>query len=225
MAKKNRVYSVFHAMDDAGQFDNNPANPSAGPVYKKQQFPRMVWHPEGKERVTKPAEEVETKSGYKLVGEQREIIYRVANNRREYDRLLLDGWHAHPAGALRAAGHEPPPVSAAEQIDDLQSQIAALQSRLRDAKEYDAATEGSHKIRHHNPQADLDDPDQGLGDEDDLPDDVMEQLNAREDDDAPDIDPHAGGAAQTAEPAVATAITPAIRRSRAAAVLTNSAEE
>lgn len=215
MARKNRVYSVFHAMDDAGIFDNNPANQSAGPIYKKQQFPRMVWHPDGEERITKPAEEVETKSGYKLVGEQREIIYRLANNRKEYDRLLNDGWHAHPAGAMRAAGHEPPPVSAAEQIDDLQSQIHALQSRLRDAKEYDTATAGARRVHHHDERAVDDDEGQGMSDpDDDLPDDVAALLGERQDDDADDIDPHAGGATPP----------PAVRKSSAAAKLTKSVE-
>lgn len=205
MARKNRIYSVYHAMDDAGTFDNNPANQSAGPVYKKQQFPRMVWHPDGEERITKPAEEIETRSGYKLVGEQREIIYRLANNRKEYDRLLNDGWHAHPAGAMAAAGHEPPPVSAAEEIDSLRSQLAAVQARLQDAVEYEDATRGSRKVRHA--AAVVDD------DEDDLPEDIADALESRIDDDVDDIDPHAGGAPP-----------PAARKSAAAAKLTAKVE-
>jgi hypothetical protein len=210
MAKKNRIYSVFHAMDDAGMFDNNPANQSAGPLYRKQQFPRMVWHPEGETRVTQEAEEIETKSGVKFVGEKREIIYRVANNRREYDRLLQDGWHAHPAGAMKAAGLEPPVVSAAEEIDSLKAQLDALKAKLRDAQEYDAATSVSRKVR-HNAMPSEDEEDDG----DDLPEDVEELLAQREDDDAPDIDPHAGGAITP---------TPAARRSTAAAKLTTKQE-
>lgn len=136
MANNNR-FTIFDVMDKKGLFEVNPANPGArdqvtgeplylGPV----EYPKMLYHPEGKTKVIREAEEMETPSGIKMVGEQRELIYEVVSNKAEESKLKAEGWHDHPAKAIAASGSEAPPMSSGQHISSLQAEIARLQAEL-----------------------------------------------------------------------------------------------
>lgn len=137
MARPQR-FTIYDMMEAKGVFDANPANAQArspdgqalyaGPV----EYPKMLYHPQGAERVTVPAEIIVTPLGPKAVGEQRELIYRVVNNEAEEQALRAEGWHTHPASALRAAGKDAPATGADMRIAELEKQLASLQKE-RDA--------------------------------------------------------------------------------------------
>ena len=99
-----------------------------------QPYPRMVYHPQGLERVVNPAEILSTPMGPKPVGEMKEIIHRVVNSKEEEEEWLGKGWHDHPAKAIAARGDEPPPTSSDTRIIDLEKQIAFLQTQLTSQK-------------------------------------------------------------------------------------------
>lgn len=133
-------HTIYDAMEANGVFDLNPANTFArdqegqslyeGPV----QYPMMFYHPEGETRVTVPGEIVLSPGGKeKLVGEQREIIWQVARDKGEGDKLKEAGWHDHPAKAIKASGGVVPPTGMNEQISDYERQIAELKKKLKNA--------------------------------------------------------------------------------------------
>ena len=107
MPQKTR-FTIYDAMEGRGVFSSNPANPGSrdndgndlytGPV----PFPKMVYHPEGEERITTPAEMVLRAGQYVPVGEQRELINKTVNNQAEFDAAIAEGWHDHPAKAVEA---------------------------------------------------------------------------------------------------------------------------
>ena len=153
---KNR-FSIFDAMENAGRFSSNPANSGArdhegkalysGPV----EFPRMVYDPKGKTRVTVPGTVEMTPYGPKEFGEQREIIWKMVSSQAEMNEALASGWHDHPAKAISASNEqetadaalqgrnpvlqEVPKISSAETISDLQEQLRKAQEALKLAEE------------------------------------------------------------------------------------------
>lgn len=128
MARRQNVrHSIYDVMEDVGVFDSNPANVSS-PEYKKAEYPRMFYHPMGEEKITRPAEIVQTPIGPQAVGEQREMIYALANDEEEEKKFRLEGWHDHPAAANIAAGRKPGfnVKSQAQRIADLEKELAML---------------------------------------------------------------------------------------------------
>ena len=140
MPRNDQRFTVYDVMERRGMFASNPANPGAhdesgastyaGPV----EFPKMFYHPEGLERVTKPAEVIATPLGPKEVGEQKVIITAVANNAEEEARLRDEGWHDHPSKALAAAGKPVPAIGSDQRIQELERQAQMLREQLELAK-------------------------------------------------------------------------------------------
>lgn len=108
MPRQNR-FTIYDALEKAGYFDLNPANSFSrnptdgsslfqGPV----EYPKMLYHPEGETRQTVAPELLSTPLGPKEVGEQRELIWQIVNSPAEEKALTSDGWHTHPAKAIRA---------------------------------------------------------------------------------------------------------------------------
>lgn len=130
---RNNRFTIYDVMDQNGVFERNPANAGSrsndgtalynGPV----QYPKMLFHPQGAEQILVPAEIIVTPLGPKAVGEQRELIYKIANNAQEEADLRAEGWHTHPSGALRAAGKDAPPTGADQRIAELERQLEGLQ--------------------------------------------------------------------------------------------------
>lgn len=146
MAQSNR-FTIYDAMDKKGLFDTNPANVQSrdsegASLYKGPiQYPKMFYHPLGETRVLKPATAEMTPFGPKMLGEQREIIHKVVHNAEEEKELRSQGWHDHPAKAIKASGKEPPPVSSETRVVDLEGQIAALQAALEEQKRFNEELE------------------------------------------------------------------------------------
>lgn len=147
------IHTVYDRLEAKGFFSANPANKNSvtadgqaayeGPV----PFPRMLYHPQGKERIVVQAELVQTPFGPQRNNEQRQLINKIVNSQAEMDKALAEGWHEHPSDAIaasltdeqKAAGILPPPKGAAAQIsrqekliEDLQKELAAL--KAADAK-------------------------------------------------------------------------------------------
>lgn len=133
MPRARNQYTVYHLMEHRGVFDENPSNACSPEYGGPQEYPKMLYHPEGKERITQAAEVLETPIGPKLVGEQREIISRVVKDAEEEAGLRAEGWHLHPAQAIAARGDEPPPTAHENQTKQLEAEIARLQ-KLVDAQ-------------------------------------------------------------------------------------------
>lgn len=127
-------FTVYDVMEAKGVFKKNSANIGAqneqgmatytGPV----QYPKMLFHPEGKERIIQQGEIINTPMGPQRIMQQREIIHQIVNSREEEDRLVAQGWHTHPANAIRASGKDAPPTGADQMIAELQRKIAELQA-------------------------------------------------------------------------------------------------
>ena len=136
MAQKHR-FTIFDALDAQGYFDANPANPGSrnteGMLYQGPvEYPKMFYHPQGDQRVTVPGEAISTPFGPKIVGEQKELIWKIAQNAEDEAKLLAEGWHDHPAKAIAAAGDPTrpvPPKPPTDRIRELEAQIAALQAQ------------------------------------------------------------------------------------------------
>lgn len=128
MARTGRAarFTIYDVMEAKGVFEDNPANASS-PQYKgPQEYPKMLYHPKGEERVTQKAEILATPMGPIRVGEQKEIIYRIVMNEEDDKSLRAVGWHDHPAKAIAASGKEAPPMTSSNRIEELEKEIARL---------------------------------------------------------------------------------------------------
>jgi hypothetical protein len=136
MARTIKRFTIYDAMEAAGHFDSNPANTYATDsvtkqsIYRKAEYPKMLFHPKGEERVSVPAEEIMTPFGPKKIGEQRELIHQVVNSPSEEQRLLADGWHPHPADAIGARTGIAPERSSDETISKLMAELEAKKAEL-----------------------------------------------------------------------------------------------
>lgn len=157
MPARGHRFSIYDALEAAGHFDSNPANPfsrdSEGlPLYKGPiQYPKMLYHPEGEERIVTVAEVISTPMGPKEVGEQRELIWKIVENAAEDKAARAEGWHDHPAKAVRvrveARIKASPQMSEKEkakllaQIPNISSgdRIAALEAELKRLQDLKAA--------------------------------------------------------------------------------------
>lgn len=131
-------FTVYDVMEARGVFRENSANADS-PEYSKSSFPKMLYHPQGLERVSKPAEVVNGPYGPKEVGEQRELVTKLARSRDEELELLAEGWHPHPALAIKAAGKPMPPMSSQQRIEDLEAKAQELEAQLEEARRLLAA--------------------------------------------------------------------------------------
>jgi hypothetical protein len=122
-------------MESQGVFDDNPANSYSSDYKGPQQYPKMFYHPEGRERVTQRAEIIATPMGPERVGELRAIINRIASDPDEEAALRTLGWHDHPAKAMKAAGKEMPPMVSLTRESELEEQIRKLTLELALAKD------------------------------------------------------------------------------------------
>lgn len=150
--KNGDRFTVYDAMEAGGYFSLNPANPNSrnkegqslytGPV----KFPMMLYHPTGEERVSVPGTKERTPYGtVELFGEQTEIISREVATEAELADAVAEGWHKHPAQAIKA-GNETwrkerglpmrpvPAISAGTRIADLEEQNRKLTELLEEAK-------------------------------------------------------------------------------------------
>lgn len=106
MPQKTR-FTIYDAMEQGGVFASNPANPGArdndgNPLYTGPvEYPKMLYHPEGEEKVVIPAEIVMTPLGPRENNEQKELIYKVVNTPEEEAEFRALGWFAHPAEAVK----------------------------------------------------------------------------------------------------------------------------
>lgn len=169
MPSSNR-FTIFDALEKAGAFDSNPANTFArdkstgatlfkGPV----EYPKMLYHPEGEQRVLVPGEWIATLNGPKLVGEQKELVWQTVDSLVEENELRSQGWHDHPAKAIRArieagvaAGTLPhsalkaiPAMSSDQRIKDLEaelSRITASRDDERSRREADAQSSVATRV-------------------------------------------------------------------------------
>lgn len=136
VTNRHRRFTIYDMMEAKGIFELNPANPDSrgengealytGPV----PYPKMFYSPKGEERVTVPAEIIVTPLGPKAVGEQRELIHKLATNAEEEAALRADGWWDHPAKSIAAGGGKAPSMGSAAKISDLEAEIAKLQLQL-----------------------------------------------------------------------------------------------
>lgn len=107
MAQRHR-HTIFDKMDYDGVFDKNPANINSRDqdgrsMYKgPQEFPKMLYHPKGEERIVRPGEAVMTHFGPKMVGEEKQLISRTVETKEEELELLKAGWHSRPRDAIKA---------------------------------------------------------------------------------------------------------------------------
>jgi len=147
----NKVYSIYHSMEDRGVFEKNPANVQSvdndgnslyrGPV----EYPKMLYHPRGEtQTIFQGVMVVDVKSGQPILGPdglprftgtQVGIKNRIVQNAEEEAELLAQGWHHTEAQARRQNPEVPggaPPKSAsevqAERIRELEAKLAAQEA-------------------------------------------------------------------------------------------------
>ena len=147
MARRANRFTIYDAMEAKGVFEANPANADSrdldgqslyqGPVT----YPKMLYHPQGLERVTVPAEIIVTPLGPQRVNEQKELIWQIVASLKEEKELLSAGWHDHPSKAIRARllaeGKDTsgvPDISSDQKIQDQEQQIRQMQAELADLR-------------------------------------------------------------------------------------------
>lgn len=115
MARRRQIFTVFDKLEQDGYFESNPANPdSRGPqgqiLYKGPvKFPRMVYHPQGLEKIIVAAIPQMTALGPKMMGEQRELISKVCETETEYTEAKAAGWLDTPAESIAKRPAQPVP--------------------------------------------------------------------------------------------------------------------
>lgn len=134
MAAKDKRFTVYDMMSARGLFEANSANQDSPTYSGPQEYPKMLYHPDGKKKVIVPAEVIVTPFGPKEVGEQREILWKVVDNAEQEAELVAQGWHDHPAKAMHAGGEVAPAISSGDQIARLQKQLADAQAALHRAQ-------------------------------------------------------------------------------------------
>ena len=150
--KNGDRFTVYDAMEASGYFSTNPANPGARDANGRslytgpQKFPMMLYHPLGHEHVLVPGTKERTSYGtVETFGELWELDFREVTSEKELAEALAEGWHKHPAMAIKAAneswrkerGLTPlpvPAISAGSLIADLEERNRRLTEALEEAK-------------------------------------------------------------------------------------------
>lgn len=133
---RNKIFTVYDMMEDKGVFSSNPANADSrdkegqslynGPV----QYPKMLYHPLGEQKIIEPERQEMGPFGPVRIPAKYEMISVVAKSEAEEAKLVSEGWHTHPARALKAAGKDAPATSSADHINHLESELKRLQDQL-----------------------------------------------------------------------------------------------
>lgn len=162
MLNSNR-YTVFDVMEAKKFFSTNPANPGSAtkdgqPLYNgPQPFPKMLYHPDGEEKVVNPGRLEMTTLGPQICGTLKELIFVTVNDRKEEREFLEQGWHDHPAKAIRAGNEKGlyskpvPLISSQEHVKSLEAKLLEMQEQLdeyhrdREAAEKTAAFDAESK--------------------------------------------------------------------------------
>lgn len=144
MPNNSNRFTVFDAMENRGAFSSNPANSHSRDkegrmLYKGPlQYPRLMYHPKGREEIVVPGTAEMTPYGPVMRGEQRQIISKVIETEEEYKDAVALGWHDHPAKAI-AEGNKTalpeavrpvPAISSAQTISDLEKRLKETQEAL-----------------------------------------------------------------------------------------------
>lgn len=137
------AFTIFDVMEKKGAFRSNPANPNSrtpqgqslykGPV----EYPRMVYHPEGKHKVANPGRAETTPFGPQIMNQQFELESKVVNDEGEYAEAKAAGWHDTPRDALlvaEAKGNLPKAlaVPVAPPIDLAKAELKAKEDRIKE---------------------------------------------------------------------------------------------
>lgn len=142
MAGRNNRFTIYDMMEAKGVFEQNPANPYARDsnglsIFKPQEYPKMLYHPEGKEEVTQQPTAISTPFGPQMVGEQRKLISKIVEDAEGEAKLLAEGWHLKPRDAIYArhkkAGTEAPHIAEnvfESEIDRLKRELAEANAKL-----------------------------------------------------------------------------------------------
>lgn len=142
MAPRQNRHTIYDKMEHDGVFDLNAANSYArdnngistykGPV----EYPKMMYHPKGDMKISRPAEAIATPFGPKLVGEEKQLINKTVFNREEEVAALAEGWHSRPRDAIKTraeiTGEEIAPIHetlAESEMDKMRKEMEALQVR------------------------------------------------------------------------------------------------
>lgn len=180
MARKQaRLFTIYHAMEAQGVFDANVANrdsvnDAGQPTYRgPQEYPKILYHPDGELRVTKEPQEIMTRNGdpfqpARFTAAVTEIIWVEVGTRQQEAAMRAEGWHDHPAKAIgkRDGADKAPPMGADYVIKDLQAasrqtsaerdelakKVALLEEELASAKA--AGAPGSRSGAKHRPLLD-----------------------------------------------------------------------
>ena len=146
--RMNKVYSIYHSMEDRGLFETNKANVQAinndglsiyeGPV----QYPKMLYHPKGElhcinqgilvtDRDSRPVFDETGKPKY--AGAVWGVKNIIVESEAQEAEIVAQGWHFTEAQALRANPEthlKAPPKTHAELQ---QERIAELEKKLAEA--------------------------------------------------------------------------------------------
>lgn len=157
MARHNKRFTIYDMLEERGYFEQNPANLNARDstglsIYKKQEYPKMLYHPEGAERITRAATAISTPFGPQWVGEEKELIHKLVNSVEEEKEALANGWHLQPRSAIavraKTTGEALPPQSREEIVSNAQAdEIELLKKKLAAAEIKLAAREMDNSKR------------------------------------------------------------------------------
>lgn len=152
---RNNRLTIYDLMEAKGIFASNPANAGsmredgtplyAGPV----EYPKMLYHPQGAQRVLVPPRVEPTPTGPVHIPAQMELISQIVQDAEEEAKLTSQGWHDHPADAIAAAveldpaayGGKVPEKSSDTRIKNLEAEIARLQKQIPQGRRQAAAAE------------------------------------------------------------------------------------
>jgi hypothetical protein len=133
--------TVYDLMEAKGIFAQNPANVGSmtedgSPLYQGPvPYPCMFYHPQGEVRVTVPGRVEPSPTGPIHIPDQFEIIWELAKNAEDEQRLRDEGWHDHPAKAIASAKGQGlewaknipiPAMSSDQRIRSLEAEIERL---------------------------------------------------------------------------------------------------
>lgn len=108
---RGKRFTIFDALEEAGWFDVNPANSYArnnttgeslfrGPI----EYPKMLYSPLGEEEILREGEpEINKITGrWEQRSVVKNIVHKLVHSRSEEQEAEAEGWHTHPALAIRA---------------------------------------------------------------------------------------------------------------------------
>lgn len=129
---KQTRFTIFDRMEERGDFMDNKANVYAtdgngAPIYEKQEYPKMLYDPEGREEEYVSSREEMVNGRLVVIPAKKRIITKIARTEAEEKELLAKGWFTHPAKAVFARTGVMPPVGSNERIADLEAKLAEMQ--------------------------------------------------------------------------------------------------